>query len=167
MSVIRDLHISLSIGDCRERERARPSKREAMSICEAVKTQKWYYLRNTRSAYFPREREALSIHEMVNTQQLYYLHITRSAYFPINRRLHRESKRERGERESELTAYLATSSEMWTHIWFLYALHLGHFIWQFFGGGLNLPAYLGTSSEHFDSYLILVTSSDKVWGDIW
>ena len=28
-----------------------------MSICEMVKTQKWYYLRNTRSAYFPRERE--------------------------------------------------------------------------------------------------------------
>ena len=27
-----------------------------MSICEMVKTQKWYYLRNTRSAHFPIDR---------------------------------------------------------------------------------------------------------------
>ena len=52
----------------RERE-----KEEAMSICEMVKTQKWY-----------------SLHDM------------KSAYFPINRRLHRESKGERArERESK------------------------------------------------------------------
>ena len=74
-----------------------------MSICETVKTQKWYYLHNMRSAYFPinrrlhskREREAMSICEMVKTQKWYYLHNTRSAYFPINRRLHRERERER------------------------------------------------------------------------
>ena len=46
---------------------------------ETVKTEKWYYLCNTRSAYFPidrrlhRERdthrEAMSIHEMVKTQK--------------------------------------------------------------------------------------------------
>ena len=47
ISVIWDLHISLLIGDCIEIER------EAMSICEMVKTQKWYYLHHTRSAYFP------------------------------------------------------------------------------------------------------------------
>ena len=34
MSIIQDLHISLLIGDCIERER------EAMSICEMVITQK-------------------------------------------------------------------------------------------------------------------------------
>ena len=45
ISIIHDLDISLSIGDCRERER--------MSIYEIVKTLKWYYLSNTRSAYFP------------------------------------------------------------------------------------------------------------------
>ena len=27
-----------------------------MSICETVKTQKWYYLHNSRSAYFPIDR---------------------------------------------------------------------------------------------------------------
>ena len=42
-----------------------------MSICETVKTQKWYYVHNTRSAYFP-----------------------------INRRLH-EREREREQRERE------------------------------------------------------------------
>ena len=44
-----NLHISLLIGDCIERERAR--EREAMSICEMVKTKKWYYVHNMRSAY--------------------------------------------------------------------------------------------------------------------
>ena len=58
ISIIWDLHISLLIGNC--------IRREAMSICEMVKTQKWYYLRNKRSAYFP-----------------------------INRRLHRVQERER------------------------------------------------------------------------
>ena len=55
ISIMQDLHISLSIGDCMERDRER--EREAMSICKMVKTQKWYYLHNRRSAYFPRERE--------------------------------------------------------------------------------------------------------------
>ena len=97
-TIIQDLHISLSIGDCMERER----EREAMSICEMVKTQKWYYFHNTRSGYFPREREreVMSIHEMVKTQKWYYLHNMRFGYFPINRRLHRERKRER-EQERE------------------------------------------------------------------
>ena len=40
----------------------------------------------------------MSICEMVKTQKQYYLHNTRSAYFPIDRRLHRERERER-ERE--------------------------------------------------------------------
>ena len=68
-----------------------------MSICEMVNTQKWYYLHNTRSEYFPqeREREAMSIHEMVKTQKWYYLCNTRSAYFPINRQLQREREQER------------------------------------------------------------------------
>ena len=64
-----------------------------MSICEMVKTQKWYYLCNMRSGYFPinrrlhREREAMSIGEMVKTQKWYYLHNMTSGYFPINRQL--------------------------------------------------------------------------------
>ena len=41
-----------------ERERAE-REREAMSICEMVKTQKWYYLHNTRSAYFPINRRCI------------------------------------------------------------------------------------------------------------
>ena len=71
-------------------------EREGMSICKTVKTWKWSYLHNTRSAYFPREREreAMSIRETVKTQKWYYLHNTRSAYFPINRRLYRERGRE-------------------------------------------------------------------------
>ena len=98
ISVIWDLDISLSIGDCIERE--------AMSISEMVKTWKWYYLHNMRSGYFlinrwlqreregeskrVRERGAMSICETVKTQKLYYLRNMRSWYFPINRRLHRE-----------------------------------------------------------------------------
>ena len=136
ISVIWDLYISLSIGDCMERERG-----GAISIHETVQTQKQYYLHNTRSAYFPierergyvhlwngentemvlshnmrsgyfpinrrlhrereeQEREAMSIHEMVKTQKWYYICHMRYAYFPINRRLHREREqvraRERG-----------------------------------------------------------------------
>ena len=56
------------IGDCIERNKERESERE---------------------------REAMSIHEMVKTQKWYYLHITRSAYFPIDKRLHRGQKRDR------------------------------------------------------------------------
>ena len=47
----------------RERERESKREREAMSQCERVKTQKWYYIHNRRSACFPingrmhRERE--------------------------------------------------------------------------------------------------------------
>ena len=40
----------------------------------------------------------MSICEMVKTQKWYYVHNTRSAYFPIDRRLHRERERAR-ERE--------------------------------------------------------------------
>ena len=112
LSTIWDLHIFLLIGDYIERVRER--EREATSILEMVKTQKWYYLHNMRSAYFPinrrlhretaseserekeqeREREAMSICVTVKTQKSYYLHNMTSAYLPINRRLHREKKRE-------------------------------------------------------------------------
>ena len=40
------------------------------------------------------------MHETVKTQKLYYLHNTRSTYFPINGRLLRDRVRER-ERERE------------------------------------------------------------------
>ena len=45
---------------------------------------------------------------------------------------------------------------------------LGHVICQVLelGGGVYLTAYLGTSSENLNSHVILVTSCDKVWGDI-
>ena len=62
ISVIQDLHISLSIGDCMERETDSKREREAMSICEMVKTWKQYYFCNRRSAYFPRERERGYVH---------------------------------------------------------------------------------------------------------
>ena len=42
----------------------------------------------------------MSIHKTVQTQKWYYLHNMGYAYFPINRRLHRERKRERA-RESK------------------------------------------------------------------
>ena len=83
ISVIWDLHISLSIGDCIERETKR--EREAMSICEMVKTQKQYYLHNTRSAYFP-----------------------------IDRRLHRERDRGEREQERE-RGMLCLSMKQWKH----------------------------------------------------
>ena len=41
-----------------------------------------------------RESKAMSIPETVQTQKWYYLRHMRSGYFPINRRLHRESKRD-------------------------------------------------------------------------
>ena len=47
-----------------------------------------------------REREAMSIHEMVKTQKWYYVHYTRSAYFPNDRRLYGEREQER-ERERD------------------------------------------------------------------
>ena len=37
----------------------------------------------------------MSICEMVKTQKWYYLHNMRSAHFPIDKRLHRERERER------------------------------------------------------------------------
>ena len=40
----------------------------------------------------------MSIHEKLKTQKWYYVQNMRSAYFPINSRLHRERERER-ERE--------------------------------------------------------------------
>ena len=103
ISITQDLHISLSIGDCRERER------EAMSICEMVKTQKWYYIHNMRSGYFPinrrlhrerereeQETEAMSICEMVKIQKLYYVCITRSGFsLSIGDCIERASERER------------------------------------------------------------------------
>ena len=99
ISIIQDLHISLPIADCMERESKR--EREAMSIHQMVKTQKQYYLHHMRSGYFPinrrlhrqresrekskREREAMSICERVKTQKWYYLCNTRSPYFPRER----------------------------------------------------------------------------------
>ena len=35
------------------------------------------------------------MYETVKTQKWYYVHNTRSAYFPINRRLHRDREQER------------------------------------------------------------------------
>ena len=67
-----------------------------MSICETVKTWKWYYVLSTRSADFPierrlcrerqraeREREAMSIYKTVKTWKWHNVHVyARSAYFP-------------------------------------------------------------------------------------
>ena len=74
-----------------------------MSICETVQTQKWYYLYNVRSAYFPinrrlcresvRERDRLCPAVKLKTQKQYYIHNMRSANFPINSRLHGERER--------------------------------------------------------------------------
>ena len=108
---MRSAYFPIDRGLHRERESKR--EREAISICQMVKTQKWYYLHHTRSAYFPvnrrlcvcvereQEREAMSIHKTVKTEKWYYLCNTRSAYFPIDRRLHRERDTHRGERERE------------------------------------------------------------------
>ena len=60
----------------REMRESREREREAMSICEIVKTEKWYYVCNTRSADFPRERErerereAMSICETVKAHEM-------------------------------------------------------------------------------------------------
>ena len=43
----------------------------------------------------------MSIHEMVKTQKWYYLHDMRSAYFPIDRKLHRVKKKPMRERARE------------------------------------------------------------------
>ena len=137
ISIIWDLHISLSIADCIEREK----EREAISICAMVKTQKLYYLHHMRSAYFPTNRK-------------------------LHKERERERARQREiERESELTAYLATSSEIWTHIWCLCALHLGHFIWQLGGFILQLIWVLHLKMlTHIWSWSLHLTSS---WGYIW
>ena len=108
----------------RERDRQIERERER---CEMVKSQKWYYLCNMRSAYFPfnrrlhrerkrerdrereqegereKERERLKERERCETvkiQKWYYLCNMISAYFPISMILHRERARER-ERERE------------------------------------------------------------------
>ena len=86
-----------------------------------------------------------------------------------------------------LTAYLGTSSEIWTHIWCLCALHLGHFIWQLVGYiwiwklclkiwthfwfGLSCSPYLKrgvylnlkTLCENMDSFLVLVSVVHLIW----
>ena len=107
------------MGDYIERERQREREQGRLEI---VKTEKWYYLHNMRSAYFPfnkplhrekeREQERETEREteigrerdkkreterceMVKTQKQYYLCNMRSAYFPINRRLHRDRARKR------------------------------------------------------------------------
>ena len=110
---------------------------------------------------------------------MYYPCITRSAYFPVNRRLHWESK---GEREREQGKEREREQERVREREREWADSLsGHFIWNMNSymisvctsswslhlttlGGVNLIAYLGTPSENFDSYLILVTSSDKLGG---
>ena len=107
-----------------------------MSICETMQTQKWYYLCNMRSAYFP-----------------------------INRRLHWKSKWERareGEREwaDRLSGHFIWNMSSYiisvcTSSWSLHLTILGR---------VDLAAYLSTSSENLNSHLILVTSSDKFWG---
>ena len=83
-----------------------------MCIHETVKTQKWYYVHYTRSAYFPingrlhreraREREAMFICEMLETEKWYYFCNPRSAYFPINSSLHREREEERESKRERL-----------------------------------------------------------------
>ena len=90
-----------------EREREQENEREVMSICEMVKTQKWYYVCNMRSGYFPidrrlhrereQEREAMSICEAVkhrtgNISEIQDLHIS----LPIGDSIEREQERERG-----------------------------------------------------------------------
>ena len=56
-----------------ERESKRERERETMSICETVKTQKGYYLCNTRSAYFPinssLHRERVCVREKEREQE--------------------------------------------------------------------------------------------------
>ena len=48
---------------------------------------------------------------------------------------------------------------IWQPIWVLHLTsHLGHFIWQVVGG------ISGSLSGYFISHLILITSSDKLWG---
>ena len=52
-----------------------------------------------------RGREAMSICEMVKTQKWYYFHDMKSAYFPIIRRLHRERARERESKREKAYVY--------------------------------------------------------------
>ena len=146
ISIIQGLDISQSIKDCIEREKESKREREAMSICETVKTQKWYYIHNSRSAYFP-----------------------------INRRLHRESKREREreqEKEREWTDSLSghfiwnVNSYMISVCTSSWSLHLttlgggksyslsGYFIWKF---------WLISETGHF-IWQVLV---GHIWQLIW
>ena len=57
----------------------------------------------------------MSIHEMVKTQKWYYLHDMRSAYFPINRRLHRENKRE-SKREKAMSLCETVKTQKWYYV---------------------------------------------------
>ena len=158
-------------------ERAR--ERDAMSICETVKTQKQYYIHNMRYGYIPinrrlhRERESKrerlypSVkwwkHRNCTICVLQDLHISLWIGDCIERTRERERAREE-EREREWADRLS-----------------GHFIWNMNSyiisvctlswslhltilGGLDLTTYDGTSSENLNSHLILVTSSDKFWG---
>ena len=61
-----------------------------VEISGALGVRESHYLNKRERA---REREVMSICEMVKTQKWYYLHNMRSAYFPIDRRLHRERER--------------------------------------------------------------------------
>ena len=54
----------------------------------------------------------MSIHETVKTHKWYYLYNMRSAYFPIDRGLHRERERE-GERPEEARERLCPSMSNW------------------------------------------------------
>ena len=94
ISVIQDLHISLLIGVCieRERKRERARERETMSICEMVKTQKWYYLHNTRSAYFPINSR---LHERGREREREMCETVKTQSAREREQEERESKRER------------------------------------------------------------------------
>ena len=57
----------------------------------------------------------MSIHETVKTQKWYYLHNMRSVYFPIDRGLHRERERARErarEREAMSICQTGENTEM-------------------------------------------------------
>ena len=152
ISIIQDLHISLSIVDCTEREQEWERERQAMFIHEMVKTQKWYYIHNMRSGYFPinrrlhkeRERESKREKERLCPTMKWWKHrnctlcVLQDLYISlsigdcIEKACQRERERESADRLSEghrsdnLCGYF---------IWkFEHTSDLGHFIWQVFKG---------------------------------